>query len=171
MAEVLREYFGGVISSDFVNRGYGVSGVDFLSDKARSVGPVDWVLSNPWFSDDGTEKFVLRALDVTTVGVAVFTRLQWLESVGRYERLFRDNPPTLIAFFAERVPLHKGTWKPEGRTATAYIWLVWVKGMAPLPPFWIPPGQRKALTRPDDTQRFSTAPVSNAPEQASEVAA
>jgi hypothetical protein len=43
--------------------------------------------------------------------------------------------------------------------------------MAPLPPFWIPPGQRKALTRPDDTQRFSTAPVSNAPEQASEVAA
>jgi hypothetical protein len=171
MAEVLREYFGGVISSDFVNRGYGVSGVDFLSDKARSVGPVDWVLSNPWFSDDGTEKFVLRALDVTTVGVAVFTRLQWLESVGRYERLFRDNPPTLIAFFAERVPLHKGTWKPEGRTATAYIWLVWVKGMAPLPPFWIPPGQRKALTRPDDTQRFSTAPVSNAPERASEVAA
>jgi hypothetical protein len=31
--------------------------------------------------------------------------------------------------------------------------------MAPLPPFWIPPGQRKALTRPDDAQRFNTAPV------------
>jgi hypothetical protein len=162
MAQVLRDYFKHVLASDLVNRGYGVGGVDFLSDHALSIGPVEWVVSNPPFADDSTEKFVLRALQLARTGVAVFTRLQWLESVGRYEAIFRDNPPTLIAFFAERVPLHKGTWKPRGATASAYIWLVWVKGMAPLPPFWIPPGQRKALTRADDTERFRTAPITRA---------
>jgi hypothetical protein len=159
MAAPLQEYFSRVMASDIEQRGYGVAPFDFLSDAAPQIGPVAWVVSNPWFSDGGTEKFVRRALEIAEVGVAVFTRLQWLESVGRYERLFRDNPPTLIAFFTERVPLSKGSWKPKGRTATAYAWLTWVKGMAPLPPFWIPPGQRKALTRPDDTERFKTSAV------------
>ena len=58
----------------------------------------------------------------------------------------KSTPPRVpLSVGAERVLLHKGTWKPKGAAATAYIWLVWVKGMAPLPPFWIPPGQRKAL--------------------------
>jgi len=89
----------------------------------------------------------------------MFVRLQWLESVGRYETIFRDHPPTLIAFFAERVNLCKGRWEPDGTTATAYIWLVWIKGAAPRPPFWIPPGQREALTQPDDAERFTAHPV------------
>jgi hypothetical protein len=92
-------------------------------------------------------------------GVAMFVRLQWLETVGRYEAIFRNSPPTLIAFFAERVPLCKGRWDPTGDTATAYIWLVWVKGAPPRAPFWIPPGRRDALTHPDDVERFTTRPV------------
>jgi hypothetical protein len=119
MSQVLKEYFGGVLSSDIADRGFGTGGIDFLGDKARPVGPVDWVVTNPPFADAGTQKFVLRALQIARSGVAVFTRLQWLESAGRYEAIFKDNPPTLITFFAERVPLHKGTWKPKGATATA----------------------------------------------------
>jgi hypothetical protein len=72
----------------------------------------------------------------------------------------KSTPPRVpLSVGAERVLLHKGTWKPKGATATAYIWLVWVKGMAPLPPFWIPPGQRKALTHDDDLERFTTSPI------------
>jgi hypothetical protein len=89
----------------------------------------------------------------------MFVRLQWLESVGRYENIFAENPPTLIAFFAERVNLCKGRWEPEGSTATAYIWLVWLKHAKPEAPFWIPPGQREALTHPDDAERFTAHPV------------
>jgi hypothetical protein len=57
------------------------------------------------------------------------------------------------------VPLHKDQWKPNGDTLTAYIWLVWHKSATPCAPFWIPPGCREQLTRPDDVDRFTKSPV------------
>ena len=160
MAEVFREYVtdDAVFASDIFDYGYGKVG-DFLDplDPLGRAGP-DWHVTNPPFGEK-TEACVLRALDLACVGVAMFVRLQWLETIGRYERLFRDKPPTLIAFFCERVNLCKGEWKPDGSTATAYIWLVWMKHRAPMPPFWIPPGQRETLTHPDDDARFTAHPV------------
>lgn len=153
IAEVLREYFRDVVASDIHEYGYG-----HVADYLAAVPGADWIITNPPFGQK-TEAFVLKALDDSNVGVAMFVRLQWLETVGRYERLFRDRPPTLIAFFCERVPLCKGRWDPEGDTATAYIWLIWVKGRPPQPPFWIPPGRREQLTRDDDVERFTARPV------------
>jgi hypothetical protein len=157
IAEVLKEYFGDILASDIHDYGYGET-ADFLDPKVDGSAPIDWIITNPPFGDK-TEPFVLKALDLAKVGVAMFVRLQWLETVGRYEAIFRDFPPTVIAFFAERVPICKGRWNPEGDTATAYIWLIWVKGAAPKAPFWIPPGCREALTRPDDAALFTTQPV------------
>lgn len=156
IAEVLAEYFKVVSASDIHDYGYAVDTIDFLSD----IQPPshDWIITNPPF-DDKAEKFAARALELAHVGVAIFVPLRWLETIGRYERLFSKQPPTLISFFAERVNLCKGRWDPEGSTATAYIWLVWVKGQKPRAPFWIPPGQREALTRPDDVARFTAHPV------------
>jgi hypothetical protein len=155
MAEVLAEYFGHVIASDIHDYGYGKSGIDFLSDTTTS--DADWLITNPPFSDKSL-KFALKAIELARVGVAVFVRLQWLETIDRYELLFRDHPPTLVAIFVERVPLHKDNWKPDERTATAYCWVVWVKGEQPRPLFWIPPC-RKLLTHPGDAERFATHPV------------
>lgn len=156
IAEVLREYAEGpVIATDIHPYGYSRQILDFLDDRGH---PADWIVTNPPFGDK-TEDFVLRALDRAKVGVAMFVRMQWLEGVGRYESVFRDNPPTTIAFFAERVNLCKGRWDPDGTTATAYIWLVWLKGEAPRAPFWIPPGRRKALERIDDADVFTAHPV------------
>lgn len=157
IAEVLDETFDLVDATDI--HGYGYGGLmDFLVPSTLKPEYADWIITNPPFGDL-TEQFVLRALDLARVGVAMFVRLQWLESIGRYENIFRDNSPTLIAFFAERVNLCKGRWDPEGTTATAYIWLVWIKGAQPQAPFWIPPGQREALTRADDVARFTSHPV------------
>lgn len=50
--------------------------------------------------------------------------------------------------------MHRGRWEPEGSTATDYLWVCWVKGADPLPPMWIPPGQRTALHRVDDVARW-----------------
>jgi len=69
----------------------------------------------------------------------------------------------LISFFAERVNLCKGRWEPAGSTATAYIWLVWAKDSSPRAPYWIPPGCREALTKPDDAERFTLHPVPKIP--------
>src|ERR1700689_795655 len=122
MSEVLREYCDHVYATDiFDYAGYPRQVADFLRHDIGSAS--DWIITNPPFGDL-TEKFVLRAIEQAQIGVAMFVRLQWLESVGRYETIFRDHPPTCIAFFAERVPLCKGEWKPDGTTATAYIWLV-----------------------------------------------
>jgi len=156
MSEVLREYSDDVLATDiFDYAGYPKAVADFL----KWEGPgADWIITNPPFGDE-TEKFTLRAIELARIGVAMFVRLQWLESVGRYETIFKDHPPTCIAFFAERVPLCKGEWKPDGTTATAYIWLVWIKGQEPRPPFWIPPGQRERLTKTDDAERFTVHPV------------
>jgi ParB-like chromosome segregation protein Spo0J len=160
MAEVLREYGCDVIASDVFDYGYGDRTLDFLTEleSGPEFGNHDFIVTNPPFGDKG-EAFVLQALKLARLGVAMFVRLQWLETVGRYENIFRDNPPTLIAFFAERVNLCKGRWDPEGGTATAYVWLIWIKGDDPQAPFWIPPGCREALSRPDDVRRFTAHPV------------
>lgn len=154
MSQVLPEYFGLVRESDV--HPYGDHELfDFLSPMlSPPTRTFDWIVTNPPFKV--SLEFTHRALDLARVGVAMFIRTQWaIEGCARYERLFRDRPPTLFAPFMERVPLCKGRWDPNGSTATAYCWLVWVHGREPMAPFYIPPGQRKALTRPDDIARFA----------------
>lgn len=158
MAEVLREYCPDVLATDIFDYGYGDRVLDFLSELEADGEDRDFIVTNPPFNEKG-EAFVLQALKRARVGVAMFVRLQWLETVGRYERIFKDNPPTRIVFYAERVNLCKGRWDPEGGTATAYIWLVWMKGEAPRAPHWLPPTFRKSLTLPDDAVRFTQHPV------------
>ena len=154
MAEVLAEYTD-VSASDVFDYGYGTV-EDFLKATQRT----DWIISNPPFGEKATE-FISRALTLST-NLAMFLQLRYLEGIGRYEAIFQRYPPTLCAFFVERVNLCKGRWEPDGTTATAYCWLVWISGKGPRPPFWIPPGQREALTRPDDAERFTQHPVQRA---------
>lgn len=162
IAEVLREFTDCVTASDLHEYGYGVPGVDYLEGQPiAEVGTADWVITNPPFNK--AEEFTLKAIALAEQGVAMFVRWQWIEGVGRYERLFNAFPPTMVCPFAERVPLHMGRWEPEGDTMTAYCWVVWhmplSSAKASTRLFWIPPGQRKALTQVDDAERFTTHPV------------
>jgi hypothetical protein len=158
MSEVLREYSDQVYATDIHDYGgYPDDVLDFLLGP-EVVPYSDLIISNPPFGDKA-EKFTLRAFELARVGVAMFVPLRWLETIGRYQRLFLDRPPTLISFFVERVNLCKGRWEPDGSTATAYIWLVWIKEWLPQPPFWIPPTCREQLSRSDDVERFTAHPV------------
>lgn len=155
MAIPLGEYFREVVASDIKDYGFGDHTVDFLTcEQLARKYDADWIITNPPFGEN-TDKFILKALALAGTGVAMLVRLQCLETVGRYEKIFRDTPPTLISFFVERVPMHKGRWEPDGDTMTAYIWLTWIKGAQPQAPFWIPPGCRERLTKPDDAARFA----------------
>jgi hypothetical protein len=154
MAAVITELARGpVVASDIYSYGYGTAPVDFLHD-APITSP-KWIITNPPFST--ACEFTLRALDLAGEGVAMLVRTQWIEGVGRYEKLFRDRPPALYAPFVERVPMVKGRWDPHASTATSYAWFVWCKDIAGLPRiYWIPPGCRGALTQDDDRQRFAS---------------
>jgi hypothetical protein len=152
MAAALGEYFTCVLASDIFPYGYGEVG-DFLLDE------LDWIITNPPFNH--AEKFVRRGLEIARRGVAVLVRTAFLEGQGRHRNLYSKRPPQLVAQFVERVPMHKGRWVPNGKTATSYCWIVWLRH----PPhnwlhtrmIWIPPGCRKALTRHDDAARFGAA--------------
>jgi hypothetical protein len=86
----------------------------------------------------------------------MLVRTQWIEGIGRYDKLFRDRAPALYAPFVERVPMVKGRWDPNASTATSYAWFVWCRRTdAPPRIFWIPPGRRAALTHVADRQRFA----------------
>jgi len=165
MTGVFLEYpeIGKVVGTDIKDYGRGdahVPGfagcVDFLD--VRNDVEADWIVTNPPFGDK-TLDFALAALNRARRGVALFVRQQWLEGIDRYHVLFGRRPPTLYAQFAERVNLCEGKWDPYGSTATAYCWLIWVRDMAPQPPLWIPPGQRKQFHYADDVDRFTAHPV------------
>jgi len=144
MARPLAEYFTEVYSSDVHLYGHG-DVVDFLMPSPLGF---DWVITNPPFRL-GLE-FAFAALGRARKGVALLVRIAFLESVGRYYGLFRVRPPTIIAQFAERVPMVKGRLSNKATTATAYCWLVWMQGWRGQTEFqWIPPC-RKNLEREGD---------------------
>lgn len=162
MSAVLAESFATTIATDVFDYSGGDPSrwpvgwwraLDFL-DEVETTPLVDWIITNPPFKD--AEAFARRALKLTCDGVALLVRSAWLEGTGRYERLFRPNPPALIAQFSERVPMTKGRWDPDASTATSYSWVVWLKepGFVGTQFCWIPPGQRTSLTQANDAARF-----------------
>lgn len=147
MVGPLREYFGAVLPSDVHDYGVGFPVNDYLFGLDGDVEQTDWTITNPPFRL--AEQFIERALSRSRVGAAVILRSAFLESVGRYERLFADRPPTDVLQFVERVPMVKGRLDPEASSATAYAWLVWQKGRAGTALHWIPPCRRQ-LEKPQD---------------------
>jgi hypothetical protein len=141
MAKVLKEYFGAVTSEDAYDYGYGDVQDFLLSDHAPAS--FDWIITNPPFRL--AEEFVIRSLGIARRGVAILVRSVFLESVGRYQGMFRDTPPSVFAQFVERVPMVRGRLDSKATTATGYAWLVWDKtqtGMAPRL-MWVPPCRKK----------------------------
>ncbi|MCL5779277.1 class I SAM-dependent methyltransferase [Limibaculum sp. FT325] len=146
MAQVLSEYFKEVSASDVHAYGYGAVS-NFLTS-VHEASAFDWVITNPPFRL--AEDFVLRALPIARRGVAMLVRTVFIESVGRYERVFTRFPPARVAQFTERVPMIKGRVDRKASTATGYAWVIWEKACtAPTALTWVPPC-RKSLERAGD---------------------
>lgn len=153
MSRPLSEYFARVSSADAYSYGYAPIR-DFLTFPYEALSH-DWVITNPPFRL--AEEFVDRAMTVARKGVAILARTVFLESVGRYENIFRGNPPSVFAQFSERVPMVKGRVDPKASTATGYAWFVWEKGANEQSRLaWVPPC-RRSLERPNDY--VSSSPI------------
>lgn len=146
MDKVLREYFATTSASDVFDYGYGKV-ADFQT-APYGVASFDWVITNPPFNL--AEDFIGRARKIARRGVAILARTVFIESVGRFERLFSPNPPAAFAQFVERVPMVKGRLDKKASTATGYAWFVWLNDdVSATELVWIPPC-RKALEREGD---------------------
>lgn len=124
MVRPLREYFARVDASDVHDYGAGFPVEDYLFGPAPKL--VHYTITNPPFRL--AEQFIARAAESSEFGFAMLVRAAFLEGVGRFDRLFRSNPPSQVLQFTERVVIHKGKLSPDGSTATAYAWLVWLDG-------------------------------------------
>jgi hypothetical protein len=136
MARVLEEYFGAVLASDIEDYGFGEI-ADYLTAECPSV---DLSITNPPFQS--AIAFVRKALANARIGVAMFLPTRWQEGIGRYQTLFAETPPTLVAQFSERVPIHMDTLLRRNKTQTAYTWFIWLKSVPPTSGarlVWIPP--------------------------------
>ena len=139
MVKVLQEYFDKVESCDIAD--YGQDRIaDFLSKDVEEE--YDFIITNPPFNL--AEEFALKALPMARKLVAIFARTQFMEGIGRYERLFKPNPPTIIAQFCERVPIVKGRLSATASTATSYAWFLWRTDQKndQTSLVWIPPSRR-----------------------------
>ena len=116
--------------TDFTDRGFRSTkwalqyNVDTLSDD-YPIDTADVVIMNPPFST--IEPFLIRALEITQDKLIILARTQVLEGSGRYEKVFKDNPPTEIYQYVDRIQCWKGGVKPTGTSAQAYCWLVLAK--------------------------------------------
>lgn len=98
---------------------------DFLSDE-YPIDECDYIIMNPPFSI--IIPFVQHSLDIAKKGVLMFGRLQFLESVARYEKIFIDNPPTDVWVYVDRVACYKnGDFSTKPSSVQAYAWFYWDK--------------------------------------------
>ena len=118
-----------VISTDLVDRGYGISGVDFLKlDVPPSTRLTDFaIVTNPPFKH--AEAFVRKGLELAPDGtiVAMFLRTLFLESVAR-KKLFEEHPPRYVMVASRRVNCWKPTVSEDCSSAMSFSWFVWEKG-------------------------------------------
>ena len=164
MARALNESFSTVHASDIHDYGIGAHVKDFtlqtFDEQPDWPGPVEWIVTNPPFNK--AIEFVHTALPISRVGVAMFVRSNFTESIKRYNGLFLPYRPSVVLQFVERVLLLKGKLRKKGTlntatgkpysTATAYCWILWSTRnpkTCRTDYDWIPPCERE-LERDED---------------------
>lgn len=163
MAYPLQDFFGTVRASDIHPYGYGEV-LDFLRPgpwRADEPAP-HWIISNPPFGEKALA-FMLLALKRALEGVAMLLPTRYVEGITRYGKLYRSNPPTVIAHFVERVPIHRGRWVVDGDSAAAYSWFIWRHRASPRPPVWIPPCRAALMLRRDVAMFGASASIGGSP--------
>ena len=131
ISKVLKEYGYDVCSTDLIDRGYG--GVhDFLSSanegKYAEYKELCDIITNPPYKY--ALEFCEQALNTVSEGhkVAMFLRLQFLESKRRKE-FFLKNPPKTVYVSSSRLKCARnGNFEDMTGNAVAYAWFVWEKG-------------------------------------------
>lgn len=163
MVNVLQEFSSNVLASDVHDYGKGHAVGSYVGQGSDVMPPwpeCDWVVTNPPFNL--AVEFAERSLDEARVGVALLVRSAFAEGGERFNRLFRDQRPTFIAQYCDRVPMVKGRYDPKASSATSYAWFVWIKDghyrrlLNSSTRFrWIEPGAKERNLHPSDLRRWA----------------
>lgn len=98
---------------------------NFLDDNYPYTD-VDFIIMNPPYST--IEPFTMKALEIAEDGVLLLGRLQFLEGEKRFKNIFKQNPPTDVYVYVDRIACFKnGDVKQKMASAQAYAWFYWDK--------------------------------------------
>lgn len=124
-----------VIASDLIDRGYGMTGVDFLEPHWLDDLRYDGVIMNPPYKF--ARQFIEKSLKLAPV-VCAFLRITFLEADVRRE-FFKQFPPKYVCVFIDRMASAKNAdFVTYNGSAVCYAWFVWERGYQGAPSIiWI----------------------------------
>lgn len=135
----LEDYGYNVISTDLIIRGGGMQQLDFLKYTPTTLNKYD-IITNPPYKY--AKQFVEHAIEISAPNtkIAMFLKLTFLETKGRYE-LFQKYPPKKLYVFSKRMNCAmNGDFDNQRQSAVAYAWYVWQVGWKGEPIIrWIKP--------------------------------
>ena len=122
----LQDFGYDVVSTDLIDRGFGTTGIDFLSETQTRAKNI---ITNPPYSL--AKEFVAHALSLVPEGgkVAMFLKTLFLEGKGR-KKLFLNNPPKTVYVSSSRLICAKnGDFVSANKlgSAISYSWFVFCK--------------------------------------------
>lgn len=132
LSKQLEKHGHKVYSTDLINRGYGIGGVDILTLEKLPYEDCNCILTNPPYKY--AMEVVLKALELLNQGGCCIMLLKttFLEGKKRYANLFSKYPPKHIFQFVSRVQCAKNgdfqTMIQGGGSAISYAFFIWEKG-------------------------------------------
>lgn len=121
MSKVLALAGNRVVSSDLYRRGYGETGIDFLTTNRNAEN----IVTNPPYNS--AEGFVAAGTQKAQRKFALLLRLAFLEGANRASTIFSRIPPSRVWVFSERITFYPANAVVKGSGTTAYAWFVWDK--------------------------------------------
>lgn len=127
LSEVLKQKGHNVTSTDLIDRGYGIGGVDFLNMLNKWDGDI---LTNPPYKN--AKEFVEHSLELQEDGyyTIMFLKIQFLEGKDRY-KMFQKYPPKYVYVNSSRQTCAmNGKFDEYNKKGNAicYCWFIWEKG-------------------------------------------
>jgi hypothetical protein len=137
MSRVLEQTGLRTFSSDLYERGYGETGMDFLTADRTA----DNIITNPPYNS--AEGFVTAGLRQAQSKFALLLRLAFLEGANRANTIFSHSPPSRVWVFSERITFYPTGVERKGTGTTAYAWFVWDSAAPNRTEIkWLKPGYR-----------------------------
>lgn len=131
LSMMMETYGHRVVSTDLIDRGYGITPVNFLESNYLDNFPYDAVVMNPPYKH--VVPFVVKSLAIAPL-VCAFLRITFLESQKRIP-FFKQYPPKYVLVFSERMRSSKNAKfiKDDGteeKGTACYAWFIWEEGFA-----------------------------------------
>ena len=118
--ELLNLGYNVSLNTDLFDRGYGVSGVNFLECTTKFNGSI---ITNPPFKD--LTDFILKGLELSSNKLYIFARIQTLETIKRWESIFMKYKPLYVCPFVKRIGCYPNGDESYKNKAVCFGWFIW----------------------------------------------